>query len=56
MIVGKKYEEYMVVADGFIKIRGSFKRCKQWCDQYEWMHDAFKEILIVKVVANGKAL
>lgn len=49
-------KEYIVIADGFIKHRGTFKECKKWCDDIHWAHDAFKELVIVKVVADGKAL
>ena len=47
-------EEYIVIADGFIKFRGAFKACQKWCRDIHWAHDAFKELIIVKVVANGK--
>ena len=58
MIAGNqvKYGEYIVLADGFVKRRGTFKECKKWCDDIQWAHDAFKELIIVKVVADGKAL
>jgi hypothetical protein len=51
-----KYGEYIVIADGWIKWRGSFKSCQSWCRNYSWVHDAFKELIIVKVVADGKAI
>ena len=56
MIAGKdtKYGEYIVVADGFVKHRGSFRACQKWCSDLQWAHDAFKELIIVRVVANGK--
>lgn len=47
-------DEYIVLADGFLKIRGSFKTCQKWCREIHWAHDAFKELIIVKVVADGK--
>ena len=54
MTVGK--EVYVVMADGFEKKRGSFKECAKWCTDIRWDHDAFKELIIVKVVADGKTL
>lgn len=45
---------YIVVADGFVKHRGTFKSCQKWCRDISWAHDAFQELIIVKVVANGK--
>lgn len=49
-------DEYIVIADGFIKYRGTFKACQKWCVNLKWAHDAFKELIIVKVVADGKTL
>ena len=49
-------DEYIVVADGFIKYRGTFKACQKWCRDIHWAHDAFKELIVVKVVANGKEI
>ena len=49
-------DEYIVVADGFIKFRGNFRSCQKWCNDIKWAHDAFKELIIVKVVANGKEI
>lgn len=46
--------EYIVIADGFIKRRGTFRECQKWCREMSWLYEVFKEILIVKVVANGK--
>ena len=58
MIVGKEanFAEYIVLADDFVKYRGTFRACKKWCDDIQWAHDAFKELIIVKVVADGKAI
>ena len=47
-------DEYIVMADGFLKFRGNFKSCQKWCRDIYWAHDAFKELIIVKVVADGK--
>lgn len=47
-------DEYIVLADGFLKHRGNFKSCQKWCREIQWAQDAFKELIIVKVVANGK--
>ena len=49
-------DDYIVIADGFIKCRGSFRTCQKWCNDIKWAHDAFKELIIVKVVANGKEI
>ena len=49
-------EEYIVLADGYEKHRGTFKSCQKWCLDIRWAHDAFKELIIVKVVADGKTL
>lgn len=49
-------EEYIVLADGYEKCRGTFKKCQKWCNDIHWAHDAFRELLIVRVVADGKAL
>lgn len=49
-------DEYIVVADGFIKFRGNFRACQKWCNDIKWAHDAFKELIITKVVANGKEI
>lgn len=46
--------EYIVIADGWVKFRGTFKACQKWCRDIHWAHDAFKELIVVKVVANGK--
>jgi len=51
-----KYSEFIVIADGWIKYRGSFKSCQAWCRNHAWVHDAIKELIIVKVVANGKEI
>lgn len=48
--------EYIVIADGFIKFRGTFRACAKWCTDIKWAHDAFKEIIITKVVADGKEI
>lgn len=53
MIAGNK-DEYIVIADGFVKFRGTFKLCVKWCNDICWAHDAFRELIITKVVANGK--
>ena len=53
MIAGNK-DEYIVIADGFVKFRGSFKLCVNWCNDICWAHDVFKELIITKVVADGK--
>lgn len=47
-------DEYIVIADGFIKFRGTFRACQKWCVGIKWAHDAFKELIITKVVADGK--
>lgn len=47
-------DEYIVLADGFVKHRGTFRSCQKWCQEIAWAHDAFKELIIAKVVANGK--
>ena len=49
-------DEYIVVADGFIKFRGNFRECQKWCTDFKWAHDAFKELIVAKVVANGKEI
>ena len=49
-------DEYIVIADGFIKFRGNFKACQKWSVDIKWAHDAFKELIVVKVVADGKTL
>lgn len=49
-------DEYIVIADGFIKFRGTFRACQKWCADIRWAHDAFKELIITKVVADGKAI
>lgn len=48
--------EYLVIVDGFVKYRGSIRMCQKWCRDIAWAHDAFKELVIVKVVANGKEI
>ena len=50
-----KYE-YIVLADGFEKWRGTFKSCQAWCRNKSWLFEAYKELIIVKVVANGKEI
>lgn len=47
-------DEYIVLADGWLKHRGTFRSCQKWCQEISWVHDAFKELIIVKVVADGK--
>lgn len=47
-------DEYIVLADGWVKCRGTFRKCQKWCQEISWAHDAFKELIIVKVVADGK--
>ena len=47
-------DRYIVIADGFVKHEGNFRSCQKWCSEIKWAHDAFKELIIVKVVANGK--
>lgn len=47
MIAGEKY---IVIADGFVKHEGTFKSCVKWCEDIRWAHDAFKELIITKVV------
>ena len=49
-------EVYIVLADGFEKYRGTFKLCQKWCNDIRWAHDAFKELIIVRVVADGKEI
>ena len=49
-------DEYIVLADGFLKHRGTFKSCQKWCRDISWAQDAFKELIIVKVVADGKTV
>ena len=48
-------DQYIVIADGFVKFHGSFRACQKWCVDIKWAQDAFKELIIVKVVADGKA-
>ena len=43
-------DEYIVVADGFIKFRGNFRACQKWCTDIKWV------LIIVKVVADGKEI
>lgn len=47
-------DQYIVIADGWVKFQGNFRACQKWCRNIHWAHDAFKELIIVKVVANGK--
>lgn len=57
MIAGdtiNRKDRYIVIADGFVKHEGNFRSCQKWCRDTSWAHDAFKELIIVKVVANGK--
>lgn len=56
MIVGNVNlkDRYIVIADGFVKHEGNFRSCQKWCRDIAWAHDAFKELIIVKEVANGK--
>lgn len=49
-------DDYIVLADGWVKHRGTFRSCQKWCQEISWAHDAFKELIIVKVVANGKEI
>ena len=49
-------DEYIVIADGWIKFRGNFRACAKWCQDISWAHDAFKELIIAKVVADGKTV
>lgn len=49
-------DEYIVLADGFVKYHGTFRACQKWCREIHWAHDAFKELIIVKVVADGKTI
>lgn len=49
-----KKDRYLVLADGFVKCEGNFKTCQKWCREIYWAHDAFRDLVIVKVVANGK--
>ena len=49
-------DEYIVLADGRVKHRGTFKSCQMWCREIQWAHDAYNEIIIVKVVADGKTI
>lgn len=49
-------DQYIVIADGWIKFRGNFRACAKWCQDIYWAHDAFKELIIVKVVADGKTV
>lgn len=49
-------DQYIVLADGWVKHRGNFRSCQKWCQNIKWAHDAFKELVIVKVVANGKEI
>lgn len=47
-------DQYIVIADGWVKFQGNFRACQKWCRDITWAHDAFKELIIVKVVADGK--
>lgn len=47
-------DQYIVIADGWVKFQGNFRACQKWCRDIHWAHDAFKELIIVKVVADGK--
>lgn len=49
-------DRYIVIADGFIRFEGNFKQCVKWCHDCYWAHDAFKELVITKAVANGKEI
>lgn len=49
-------DRYIVIADGFVKHEGNFRSCQKWCTEIKWAHDAFRELIIVKVVANGKEI
>ena len=49
-------DEYIVIADGFVKFRGNFRSCQKWCNDIKWAHDAFKELIVVNVVADGKEI
>lgn len=49
-------DRYIVLGDGFVQCEGTFKYCQKYCKEMEWFHDAFKELIIVKVVADGKEI
>lgn len=49
-------DQYIVIADGWVKFQGTFRACTKWCQDISWAHDAFKELIIVKVVADGKTV
>lgn len=49
-------EEYFVLVDGFVKFHGTFRACQKWCREIQWAQDAFNELIIVKVVADGKTV
>lgn len=53
MIVGK---EYIVLCDGIVKLRGTFRECQKYCRDIYWAHDLYKEIMVVRLVANGKEI
>lgn len=47
-------DRYIVIGDGWVKFEGNFRACQKWCRDITWAHSAFKELIIVKVVADGK--
>ena len=49
-------ETYMVVVDRRIVSTGTFKECIRYIRDLHWAVDAIEELLIVKVVANGKEI
>lgn len=49
-------DQYIVIADDLVKFQGNFRACQKWCRDIHWAHDAFKELIIVKVVADGKTV
>ena len=49
-------EKYMVVVDHRIVKEGTFKECVRYVRDLHWAVDAIQELLILKVVANGKEI
>lgn len=47
-------ERYVVLGDDYVKFEGSFRDCVKWCQSIKWAHDAFKSLIILKIVADGK--
>lgn len=47
-------DQYIVVRDNFVVYRGTFKQCVKWCREIQWCAEAYGELVITKVVADGK--